>query len=85
MTNADTPLLALDGLVENPVNPFTGNALSDAQKDQPEQHSAYVKDYRPSSNNGTTFKTLSWYVNKNNPHDFSAWGIYNPKASGTGK
>ncbi|MDR2551680.1 MAG: YidC/Oxa1 family membrane protein insertase [Treponema sp.] len=27
MTNADTPLLALSGLVENPVNPWTGKRL----------------------------------------------------------
>ena len=32
MTNADTPYLALQGVVDNPVNPFTGNAISDSDK-----------------------------------------------------
>ncbi len=32
MTNADVPMLALEGLVEQPVNPFTGNLITDAPK-----------------------------------------------------
>jgi YidC/Oxa1 family membrane protein insertase len=32
MTNGDVPLLALEGIIENPVNPFTGNLLQ-ADKD----------------------------------------------------
>jgi len=34
MTNADVPTLALEGIVDNPVNPFTGNPVnSDAKAD----------------------------------------------------
>jgi YidC/Oxa1 family membrane protein insertase len=33
MTNADVPFLAVNGLIENPVNPFTGNTISSDQKD----------------------------------------------------
>ena len=33
MTNADVPLLALKGIVDNPINPFTGNPLPDGNKD----------------------------------------------------
>lgn len=32
MTNADCPLIALGGLVENPVNPFTGNPMNADEK-----------------------------------------------------
>ena len=36
MTNADTPLQAFGGLIENPVNPFTGNPLTmDGKTDWP--------------------------------------------------
>ena len=35
MTNADTPLLAFAGLIENPVNPFTGNPIDDTGKNEP--------------------------------------------------
>lgn len=34
MTNADVPVLALEGLMENPVNPFTGNPITDAAKQE---------------------------------------------------
>ena len=36
MTNADVPYLATTGIIENPVNPFTGNALTmDGKTDYP--------------------------------------------------
>ena len=35
MTNADVPALALAGIVETPVNPFTGNAISMEEKQTP--------------------------------------------------
>ncbi len=73
MTNADTPLLALKGLVESPTNPFTGKALSDAPKQNVEQLVAFEGNFRPSTNHGTTFKKLHWYANRNSPNDLSAW------------
>ncbi len=73
MTNADTPLLALKDIVEDPVNPFTGNALTDDKKRDPEQLVAYVEDFNPFTNNGNAFRTLHWYANKNDPLDLSAW------------
>jgi hypothetical protein len=32
MTNADVPLLTLQNIVDNPKNPFTGNALTSEYK-----------------------------------------------------
>jgi hypothetical protein len=32
MTNADVPTLATDGVIEEPVNPFTGKAISSEEK-----------------------------------------------------
>ena len=32
MTNADVPTLALEGVVENPINPFTGNPVNSEAK-----------------------------------------------------
>lgn len=37
MTNADTPMLAMDGLIDDPVNPFTGNRLDADRKETEEQ------------------------------------------------
>ena len=32
MTNADVPSIAMSGIIENPVNPFTGNAVNNDRK-----------------------------------------------------
>jgi hypothetical protein len=34
MTNADVPFFALNGLLENPVNPFTGNPINTQPKEE---------------------------------------------------
>jgi len=53
MTNADVPIFALTGIVENPENPFTGNSLTEAI--QKEEVNVYKIPYNPSSNRGNTF------------------------------
>jgi hypothetical protein len=35
MSNADVPTIALHGLITNPVNPYTGSAITDEAKKQP--------------------------------------------------
>ena len=32
MTNADTPFLTLNGVIDDPVNPFTGNPITEFDK-----------------------------------------------------
>ena len=41
MTNADTPLRAFRGLIENPVNPFLNTSITDRQKHENELHILY--------------------------------------------
>ena len=36
MTNADTPSFSLKGIIDNPVNPFTGNPINMNRKDEPQ-------------------------------------------------
>lgn len=56
MTNADVPTLAFDGLVENPINPFTGKPINDDIKGQGETISIYTTDkIQPEQNDGTVF------------------------------
>lgn len=38
MTTADTPTLAFEGLIDDPVNPFTGNPIDSSAKEEPEQY-----------------------------------------------
>ena len=74
MTNADTPVLALDGLVDEPVNPFTGNPVSDAAKAAEEHHIFYTDISDPWDNDGNTFLPDRWYALKGQDiFDLSAW------------
>jgi len=41
MTNADVPFFALNGLLENPVNPFTGNSITT----EPKKNGIYISTY----------------------------------------
>ena len=54
MTNADTPFLTTNGIIDNPVNPFTGNPLT--EYDKIEDHLIYLSEqWNVNYNNGTQF------------------------------
>lgn len=80
MTNADTPVLAFEGIVENPVNPYTGKKIDNSKKDEEEQHIFATMFWDVSRNNGNTFTSDEWYALKNhNIFDMNNWsfiGIY---------
>jgi arylsulfatase A-like enzyme len=74
MTNADTPTLAFDGLIENPVNPYTGNPVNSDAKKAEELHMLGSTDINIMENNGTRFKDAQWYGLKNqNALDMNNW------------
>ena len=54
MTNADTPFLAFERLIESPTNPFTGRPLSQAEKETGEYH-LVESDWRIENNHGNVF------------------------------
>ena len=62
MTNADVPALALDGLIENPVNPFTGNSINSDDKTAHDQYVILSWDWSTVKNNGNTFLPGRWYA-----------------------
>ena len=59
MTNADVPTLALEGLIRDPVNPFTGRRISSAPKEG-EQYILMSEEWSIDTNNGTTFLPGNW-------------------------
>ena len=61
MTNADVPTLATQGLIENPVNPFTGRVISSDAKTAQPQLILCGTEHRPEINNGSTFLPGVWY------------------------
>lgn len=62
MTNADVPALAFDGLIDDPVNPFTGKQVNSDAKEE-KQYVTTSAHFNPVTNNGMTFDTSDgfWY------------------------
>lgn len=59
MTNADVPTLAMEGLIENPVNPYTDNPINSDEK----KHDQYVFDDR------------IWLTVHDNIYDMNNWKV----------
>ena len=72
MTNADTPTLALDGLLNAPVNPFSGKAITDDAKCTESLHIFFTEYLSPYPRN--TFYPGHWFeLRGQNIFDLSAW------------
>ncbi len=77
MTNADVPALSLEGLVENPVNPFTGNAIDSSFKTENERHYVILSDkWDIADNNGCQFLPDEWGSVTGDIRDKSNWTYY---------
>ena len=77
MTNADTPFLAVNGLIDNPVNPFTDMPITyNDKKDDQLIYNSYKFDVNFS--NGTKFNDPDgyWLAVNNNIWDDENWSIY---------
>jgi len=62
MTNADVPGLALEGLMDNPVNPFTGNPIDDTSKEQGELYITTAENFDQESGNTIDTTGGVWYA-----------------------
>lgn len=77
MTNADVPSLALQGLVENPVNPFTGKPISMAEKENHRQYITMSYQWELEKQPENTFNPSRWAAVKDNIWDKDNWEFYN--------
>ena len=77
MTNANVPSLAVDGLIENPVNPFTGKAISMDEKYAHEQLLLRSGVFDVSINNGNTFLPSKWVSVKDDIWNKENWSFWN--------
>lgn len=73
MTNADVPTLATEGLIDNPVNPFTGNEINSDEKTAHDQYVFVSNDWDVSGNNGTTYLPGEWLSVHDDVRDPSNW------------
>jgi len=76
MTNADVPTLAAKGLIENPVNPFTGKEINSNEKEAHEQFIILSDKYSVSENNGYTYLPAGWASVSENLWDKENWKFY---------
>lgn len=76
MTNGDTPVLASEGIIEEPVNPFTNNIIDNHEKRTRDQV-VLCKDPKDDKiNNSDTVYTCPdqvWYSVHDNVYDESNW------------
>lgn len=74
MTNADVPMLALEGLVENPVNPFTKNPIDDTAKKEGKLYITTAENYDQEPGNTIDMTGGVWYtLTGENIFDKSNW------------
>lgn len=78
MTNADIPSIALDNVVEDKANPYTGKQINSDEKLAHDQYVIYSEDWITDKNNGNQFLPADWY----SVHD-SIWDINNWKKVAT--
>lgn len=73
MTNADTPMLAMKGIIKDPVNPFTGKPMnSDAKKGPQTVYDPHEWD--PKGGLMNTFPVGDWYtIDGADPHIAANW------------
>lgn len=77
MTNADVPVLAMDGLIADPVNPFTGkNITNSAKTENDEQYVILSKDWDIAINNGNQFLPAEWASVSTDVRNKENWTFY---------
>ena len=72
MTNADTPVIATNGLIKDPTNPFTGNPINSDPKFGI-RYIYYTDFISAADNSGNTFEHGKWYRLDGDPHDPASW------------
>ena len=73
MTHADVPVLAVEGLIENPINPFTGNVIENTKKTAHKQYITTSRDWDVNTNNGNVFLPSTWFAVSDDIWDMGNW------------
>lgn len=73
MTNADACPMAVEGVIDDPVNPFTGNTLDGHQKFDDICRISFSGRWDIEDNNGFTLIPDDWYTVNGSPYDTDNW------------
>ncbi len=81
MTNGDVPTLTLDGLIDSPVNPFTGNPINSNYKLENDKHHVLIsRKWDVNENNGTQFLEDLWATVSGNVGEKENWTYHSDPA-----
>lgn len=75
MTNADVPAIAVHGIIDHPVNPFTGKIINSDEKTTHDQYIIDSNKWETDVNNGNTFLPGKWYSIHDNIWDKNNWKL----------
>ncbi len=75
MTNADVPTLATHGIIDNPVNPFTGNPINSDEKSAHDQIVAVSTDWNVDDHVNNTFLPTRWASVSDDLHNQNNWSF----------
>ena len=84
MTNADVPAIALEGIIDDPKNPFTGSDI-DMSRKQGVQHVLFSESWDVMENNGNVFKiggNGQWYEMQGSVFDEDSWKAIDDPVNG---
>ena len=73
MTTADVPSLALQDVVDDAVNPFTGNPVAGDNPKSAPLHVFYSTDWDTAVNNGNTFLPGYWFSVHDDIYNRDSW------------
>ncbi len=75
MTNADVPVLAMEGVINNPINPFTGKLITNKMKNEEPMLITDSANFLVQENNGYKFDAEdgNWWSVHDNIYDMSNW------------
>ena len=76
MTNADVPTIAVEGLIEDPVNPFTGNPINSDAKLDGKQYVTQSKVFKVSDNGGYQYVEAGWAAVSTDVRDINNWEFF---------
>lgn len=75
MTNADTPTLAFQDIIENPVNPFTGKEITNDAKSAEKLYVMASSDWELSLHGEYQFNASKWFTVHDNLLDANNWEL----------
>ncbi len=80
MTNADVPLLTFSQLIEDPIHPDTGRAVTAEKKMESVQYVLASDQYGLEKNQGNTFVPAAWYSVHTDIRKKENWKLVKEKA-----